>query len=98
MSSSRLLPPALRRSLPALLVLLGLAACESDRRPPPGPPAAAAETATPEMEAQGMFFAGQIEVETLLNRGGFAGRSGGAGGTDSSPAGGARAQAHPVHP
>lgn len=87
MSSSHPLHPSLRQYLPAVLALLGLAACESDRRPPPAPTSAAAEVATPEMEAQGIFFDGQIQVETLLNRGGFAGRAGGAGGTESSPAG-----------
>jgi hypothetical protein len=92
MTIFRLSPASLQRCLPAILILLGLAACESDRHRPDGPPPAgtagpAAEVAIPEMETHGTFFTGQIELETLLNRGGFTERGGG-GGDDSATGGG----------
>jgi hypothetical protein len=89
MSTSR--PPrfARLRCLSALLTLFTLAACESGR---PGRPNPAADNGAPEpdrpvpeMEAHGTFFAGQIEVETLLNRAGFTRQSGG-GGADNGAA------------
>ncbi len=85
MPSSRFLPARPCRGVLALITLCGLAACESDRHPPaPAPQGTAGpagEAATPEMEARGTFFTGQVEVETLLNRGGFAGRGGGDSGS-----------------
>jgi len=77
------------RLLSAVMALLALAACESDspqhRHAPPEGDNAAADKEGPEMEAHGTFFAGQIEVETLLNRAGFTGRS---EGKDEAAAGG----------
>lgn len=76
------------RALPALLLLLGLAACESDRPSRRGPPSAetgaAAPAPFPDMETHGTFFAGQIEVEVLVNRAGFGPRDAGSGATPSS--------------
>jgi hypothetical protein len=51
------------------------------------------------MEAHGTFFAGQVEVETLLNATGFAGRDGAAdggasGGSPGGGGGGARGGGH----
>jgi hypothetical protein len=46
-----------------------------------------ADAATPEMEAEGTFLSGKVQVETLLNRGGFAGRGRPAGEAGASPAG-----------
>jgi hypothetical protein len=90
-------PPraALPHFLHIALALLALAACESDRSQRPDRPGdaetPAPDKASPEMEAKGVFFSGKIEVETLLNRAGFAGRTGGndsaAAGSDSSAAG-----------
>jgi hypothetical protein len=94
MPASLSFPPRLPQGCSAaLILLLCLTACESERRPPAGAPTGpggpAAEAATPEMEASGTFFSGEVEVETLLNRGGFSPRVGSAGGGDSdSGAGG----------
>ena len=83
----------------AILALLALTACENDigRRKDHGPDDGAPppDDAVPEMAAHGMFFGGKIEVETLLNRGGFAGREGGGprdndSGSGGGPGGGAR--------
>jgi hypothetical protein len=78
------------RSVSASLALLALAGCETDRearRPAPvGEAGANAPAPTPEMAAHGTFFAGQIEAEVLLNRGGFGPRGGGRDG--APPAGG----------
>jgi hypothetical protein len=97
MSSFHRIQPALMHCVFAALTLFALTACESDRaqRGHRGSEdaEAAPDKAVPEMEAHGTFFAGQIEVETLLNRAGFAGRSGGkdegaSGGGDSGGGGG----------
>ena len=75
---SCLLPPrtAAFRALVALAFLLGLASCESDRGSRRGPPGAgigggAPPAPAPDMEAHGMFFAGQVEAEVVLGRAGF---------------------------
>jgi len=79
MSSSH--PPRLAslHCLPIALALFALAACESDRAHPTAAEsdsfAPAPDKAVPEMRAHGTFFAGQIEVEALLNRAGFATRT-----------------------
>jgi hypothetical protein len=70
------------------LALFTLTACESDRSQRPDR-SSDSETptpdkVTPEMEAQGEFLSGQLELETLLNRAGFAGKT---GGSDSTSAG-----------
>jgi hypothetical protein len=92
MYSTRPLQPTLRRCLPAVLALLALTACESGRssRPDRTSDSAAPEPdkPTPEMEAHGLFFAGQIEVETLLNRAGFSGRGASGGSSGDSGSGG----------
>ena len=78
---SKLLLPGVRQlalTIGALVLLIG---CETDRgtahrheaaSPPETAPVAAAPI--PEMEARGMFFNGQVEVEVVLNRVGFAPR------------------------
>ena len=78
---SKLLLPGVRQlalTIGALVLLIG---CETDRgtahrhaaaSPPETAPVAAAPI--PEMEAHGMFFNGQVEVEVVLNRVGFAPR------------------------
>ena len=53
------------------VLLLGTPACESERHPRQDAPAVA-DAATPSMKAEGVFFSGQIGVEVLLNRTGFA--------------------------
>jgi hypothetical protein len=85
-------PPSPLRCLASILALLVLCACESDQArhadrgsasaaPPP-------EKTAPEMEAHGTFFSGQIQVETLLNRVGFAGKAATGGSSASSDFGG----------
>lgn len=64
------------RGLLVLLITLGFAACagEHPHRPPPGatgPGEDAARAPIPKMEAQGMFFEGQIEAEAMLARAGM---------------------------
>jgi hypothetical protein len=77
-SSSRRPRAPFLHCLPAVLAFLALTACESDhagrgdRDADNGVPAP--DKAQPEMEARGTFFAGQIQVDVLLNRAGFAGR------------------------
>jgi hypothetical protein len=88
-ASSRSTGPALPRFILAALAFLSLTACESDRSERPDRSAAATpapDSAVPEMEAHGLFFAGEIEVQVLLNRAGFAGR--GAGDADSASSSG----------
>lgn len=73
------------RSFSASLALIALTGCETDRgsrRGPPPPESGAAVKATPEMAAHGTFFAGQLEAEVLLSKGGFGPRGGGGGGPD----------------
>jgi hypothetical protein len=83
-------PPraALPHFLHIALAFLALTACESDRSQRTDrsgdPETPTPDKATPEMEAHGEFFSGQIGLETLLNRAGFAGRAG--GGNDSGSA------------
>ena len=85
MSTSRPNQPTPLWPLAAVLASLWLTACESDRRPAGrSSEGARAESAIAEMEAKGTCFAGQIAVETLLNRGGFAGRGDGAGAMGSA--------------
>jgi hypothetical protein len=82
-------PPraALPHFLVVALALFTLAACESDSSQRPNrsgdSETPTPDKAVPEMEARGEFFSGQIEVEALLNRAGFAGRTG----SDSTSAG-----------
>ena len=61
-----------RRSLPLALIGIMLAACEGERphREPPGAMGPGAAAPIPRMEAQGVFFDGQIGVETMLARSG----------------------------
>ena len=70
----------------ALLLLGGLVGCESDRGPRSGRAAAvngpASAPPVPEMDAHSTFFAGQVEVEVLLGRVGFAPRDRGKAGSD----------------
>lgn len=81
-------PPraALPHFLQIALALFALAACESDSSQRPDrsgeSETPAPDKVTPEMEAKGEFFSGQMELEILLNRAGFAGRAG--GGSDSA--------------
>lgn len=69
------------RSVSASLTLFAFAACETERHSRRGPPTAEegtpapAATSAPEMAAHGNFFAGQLETEVLLSRGGFGPRS-----------------------
>lgn len=80
-------------ALPGLLVLLWLAACSSDRPSRRGSPSGetAGAAPAPEMETHGTYFAGQIEVEVLVNRDGFGPRDAAAGaptaGSNSSSSG-----------
>ena len=65
--------PAGIRTLSAIVLLLGLAACASDRSSRRGAQSDAAPHAPVlDMEAHSTFFAGQIEAEVLLGRDGFA--------------------------
>jgi hypothetical protein len=99
MATPPVFPAAICRISLLAFVLAGLGGCESDRSARRGSPekalAAAIETPTPEMAVNAAFFAGQIEVEVLLNRTGFAkrdnatdagntGSGGGAGGGGSA--------------
>lgn len=68
-----------------------VAGCASDRGGAPrGGPAA---PPVPEMEAHGVFLAGMLDVDVLLNRAGFApaGKGDGRGGRDRGPGGGGSA-------
>ncbi len=94
-------PPRLAtlHCLPISLALFALAACESDRArrtvTESDISAPAPDKAVPEMKAHGTFFAGQIEVEALLNRAGFATRAKGdadGGDADDNPGGGGGAR------
>lgn len=83
---------ALWRLTPCLL-LLGLAACESESASRRGrmsgiASGAAAPAPVPDLEAHAMFFAGQIEVEVLSGRGEFAPRDPSNGATGSGRGGG----------
>lgn len=63
------------RGLFGLAVLFALVSCQGEnssrRGSPPGAAGVAPPAPAPEMAAHGMFFAGKIEVEVLLGRGGF---------------------------
>jgi len=85
------------RGLPLTLLLLGFAACEGEHphRPPPGSMGSndgSGRAAIQRMEARGMFFDGQIEIEAMLAPAGMKwsrdAESGGGGGSSRQGSGG----------
>lgn len=90
MSFLLLFRPIAPRGFLGIAVLFAFASCQGENGPHRGPPPGAAGVAppapAPEMAAHGMFFAGQIEVEVLLGRGGFEMRDAARG--DARPNGG----------
>ncbi len=87
------------RFFSASLALIAFTGCETDERSPRpgGRPDALASTSgepapapSPELEARGTFFAGQIETEVRLSRSGFAPRPG----KDGPPGAGGEGRGH----